>query len=50
VAAVAGAIAIDDTIEAPGDDAGEPDELDGEETPDETAPQEQHLFLPSIAD
>jgi hypothetical protein len=50
VAAAAGAVAVDDTVEFAGDDAGEADELDGEESPDETAPQEQHLFLPSIAD
>jgi hypothetical protein len=43
-----GVVAVDDTVEYPGDDADEADELDGEEIPDEAAP-EQHLFLPSIA-
>lgn len=42
-----GSIAVDDTVEYPGDDANEPDPLDGEETDVEEA-QNNAIFLPLI--
>lgn len=43
---VTGVVAADDTVEAPGDDADEPNELDGGET--DADEQADRLFLPTI--
>lgn len=46
---VSAAIAGDDTVAYPSDDADDPDELDGEEVSDEEAAQNIHLFLPLLS-
>jgi hypothetical protein len=41
-----GVVAVDDTVESLGDDADDPNELDGEESEEEA--QDDRLFLPIV--
>ncbi|CAN5759732.1 hypothetical protein BH10CHL1_BH10CHL1_25680 [soil metagenome] len=44
-----GVVAVDDTVEAVGDDADAPDELDGSEEPEAGDAQNNWLFLPMVS-